>query len=155
MKTPVTRKQRGKIQRAARDAARAKTREAMRNGGDDRYLPARDRGPARRFCRDYVDHRFNMGEVLLPILVVILLFSFVQTKWAGMVVLVLWTTVILGTVVDEIFMVRALKKELRQRFEPQNTRGCVSYAVLRTSQLRRFRIPKPQIKRGAPLKTHY
>ena len=35
----------------------AKQREALANG-DERYLPARDKGPVRRFVRDYVDSRF-------------------------------------------------------------------------------------------------
>ncbi|MEO6471129.1 MAG: DUF3043 domain-containing protein [Aeromicrobium sp.] len=155
MKTPVTRKEQQQKQRVARDAARARSREAMKTGENDRYLPPREQGPARRFCRDFVDHRFNMAEVLLPILVVILLFSFVNRPWASLTVLLLWTGTILATVVDEVRMVRALRKELNTRFEPADTRGCVPYAVLRTSQLRRFRMPKAQVKRGETLKDRY
>ena len=29
--------------------------------GDERYLPARDKGPARAFTRDFVDSRFTVA----------------------------------------------------------------------------------------------
>lgn len=148
MKSTASRKEQVKKQRAARDSARAKAREAMRTGTNDRYLPPREAGPVRRFCRDYVDNRLNLAEVLLPALVVILMFSFVNQPWASIAVLILWTSLILATIVDEVIMVRGLKKELRARFAPDETRGSVAYAVLRSSQLRRFRMPKAQVKRG-------
>ena len=155
MKTAVSRKEQSKKQREQRDVARGRTREAMRSGGDDKYLPLREQGPVRRFCRDYIDHRFNLAEILLPILIVILLFSFINRPWASIAVLVLWMGTILGTIVDEIFLVRGLRKELARRFEPGDTRGALPYAVLRTTQLRRFRMPKPQVKRGEKLKERY
>lgn len=156
MKNAGTRKEQSKKQRVARDAARARAREAMRTGTDDRHLPPREAGPVRRFCRDYVDSRFNLAEVLLPALVVILFFSmFANQAWAGLATVIMWIAVILGTTIDEVFMVRGLKKELRARFEPDATRGAVAYSVLRTSQLRRFRMPKVQVKRGEKLKDRY
>ncbi len=154
MKTPVTRKEQVKKQREARDAARLRAREAMKNGGDDRYLPPRDQGPARKFTRDFVDHRFNLAEVLLPILIAVFVFSVVFPR-ASLIVVILWTGTILTTVIDEVFLTRELRKELKARFEPGDGRGCVAYAVLRTSQIRRFRMPKPQVKRGDKLKDRY
>ena len=38
--------------------------------GDERYLPSRDRGPVRRFIRDFVDSRFSFIELMVPLLVV-------------------------------------------------------------------------------------
>lgn len=154
MKTPVTRKEQVKKQKEARDQARSRTREAMQSGGDDRYLPVRDKGPVRRFVRDFIDRRFNVAEVLLPILIAVFVISIVFPR-ATVLVLVLWTVTILATIVDVIILNRSLRKELKTRFEPSETRGCIAYAVLRTSQIRRFRMPKPQVKRGALLKDHY
>ena len=54
--------------KAARQADRLKRREAsakMRQAmvtGDDAHLPARDKGPERRFIRDHVDARWNLGD---------------------------------------------------------------------------------------------
>ena len=44
-------------------------RQAMKTG-DERYLPARDRGPVRRFIRDFVDLRFSFIELMVPLLIV-------------------------------------------------------------------------------------
>lgn len=151
MKTPVSRKEQTRKQREARDAARGRTREAMRGGGDDKYLPLRDQGPVRRFCRDYIDRRFNLADFLIPMLLMILVIS---TIWPAVAVLP-WLAAILATVVDEVFLVRRLRKELAKRFEPGDTRGALPYAVLRTTQMRRFRMPKPQVKRGENLKDRY
>ena len=35
----------------------------------DRFLPARDKGPVRRFIRDYVDSRFSFIELLMSIII--------------------------------------------------------------------------------------
>jgi hypothetical protein len=71
-KATATGAKRGRAGRQARAAQNAKVREAMKSG-DERYLPARDKGPVRRFIRDFVDARLCMAELLLPLLLVILL----------------------------------------------------------------------------------
>ena len=78
---PRTRKEQAAARRLARTEGSSKMREAMRTG-DDRYLPARDQGPVRRFIRDYVDSRFWVLELMLPVMVVLLLFGYVgSTRW--------------------------------------------------------------------------
>ena len=62
--------------------------------GDERHLPLRDKGPVRRFIRDYVDARFSIGEILLPALVLILATSFLNT--------ILPRAAVIGTVVAEV-----------------------------------------------------
>src|SRR5262249_13071180 len=76
-KVPRTRKEQNAAARLARGESSAKMRQAMKTG-DDRYLPARDRGPVRRFIRDYVDSRFSFIEILLPVMVVVLILG-----WSG------------------------------------------------------------------------
>ena len=65
IKTKEEKKRAREITKSARIAARA---AYMR--GDENALPARDRGPARRFVRDYVDSRRSVGEFFLPIIFV-------------------------------------------------------------------------------------
>jgi hypothetical protein len=155
MKVPMTRKEQARRERVAREDIRLKQRDALKTG-NDKYLPARERGPVRKFCRDYVDRRWNFAEFLLIFLVFILVISFVgsDAQWGVAATFVLYPFVIIGTVVDEIILVRGLKKQLKARFPADETRGAVAYSVLRSTQLRRFRLPKPQVKRGAELPQH-
>jgi len=155
MKVPLTRREQAKRDRAARDSVRQKQNEALRGGGSDKYLPVRDRGPVRRLCRDWVDRRRNIAEFLLPVLLLILILTFVQAPWAVSLTFALWTAMILGTVVDEIALVIGLRREIRRRFTPADVKGTTAYSVLRSTQMRRFRLPKPQIARGAPLPERY
>src|SRR6476619_6571039 len=70
--------------KAARDTERTKRREAQLKQrqamvtGDDSHLPVRDKGPVRRYIRDYVDARWNLGEFMLPVMVVVLALSFIR-----------------------------------------------------------------------------
>lgn len=41
-----------------------------------------------------------------------------------------------------------LKKRLAERFPDDKRRGAVAYALMRSLQMRRLRLPKPQVKRG-------
>ena len=59
------------------------------------------------------------------------------------------------TIIDEIFLVRRLKKEVARRFPDESAKGLTLYTLLRSTQLRRWRLPKPQIDRGAPLPERY
>ncbi|MEU5613966.1 DUF3043 domain-containing protein [Streptomyces sparsogenes] len=145
--TPTNRKDAARRQREARRADLARQREALA-GGDERYLPARDKGPVRRFARDYVDSRFHVAEFFLPLAVVILVLSMVQAGAMQTYVLLLWMLVILLIVVNSIVLAIQLKRQLRKRFPDENLRGAVPYALMRTLQMRRLRLPKPQVKRG-------
>lgn len=158
MKVPMTRKEQARRERARREDLRLKQREALKTG-DEKFLPARERGPVRKFCRDYVDRRWNVAEFLLPFLVVIFALLIVggsiNSDFSAFMTAIVYPVIILGTVIDEIFLVRGLRKQLKQRFSPDETRGAIAYAVMRTTQLRRFRLPKPQLKRGEPLADRY
>ncbi|CAL2060878.1 MULTISPECIES: DUF3043 domain-containing protein [Streptomyces] len=145
--TPTTRKDASKRQREERRLALQKQREALA-GGDERYLPARDKGPVRRFARDWVDSRFNVAEFFLPLAIVILVLSVVRVPSIQNIALLLWAVVIVLIVVDAAVSGFRLKKRLKERFPDGNTRGAVPYALMRSLQMRRLRLPKPQVKRG-------
>jgi hypothetical protein len=63
-------------------------------------------------------------------------------------VLLLWMLVILLIVINSVVLGIQLKRQLRKRFPDENLRGVVAYALMRTLQMRRLRLPKPQVKRG-------
>ncbi|CAL9594623.1 DUF3043 domain-containing protein [Streptomyces eurythermus] len=145
--TPTNRKEAAKRQREERRQALERQRQALANG-DERYLPARDKGPVRRFARDWVDSRFNVAEFFLPLAVVILVLSVVRVGAIQSLALLLWLIVIVLIVLDAAVSGFRLKKRLAERFPDENTRGAVAYALMRSLQMRRLRLPKPRVKRG-------
>ncbi|MEU7704827.1 DUF3043 domain-containing protein [Streptomyces nodosus] len=146
--TPTTRKEAAKRQRDERRVLMEKQRQALAGNGDERYLPVRDRGPVRKFARDFVDTRFNVAEFFLPMAVIILVLTVVQESRAQNLALLLWMIVILLIVIDSILSSVRLRKRLNERFPDQNKRGAIPYALMRSLQMRRLRLPKPQLKRG-------
>ncbi|WP_436958241.1 DUF3043 domain-containing protein [Streptomyces sp. SudanB182_2057] len=145
--TPTNRKEAAKRQREERRQALERQRQALANG-DERYLPARDKGPVRRFARDWVDSRFNVAEFFLPLAVIILVLSVVRVGAIQSLALLLWLIVIVLIVLDAAVSGFRLKKRLAERFPDENTRGAVAYALMRSLQMRRLRLPKPRVKRG-------
>ncbi|GAA1934543.1 DUF3043 domain-containing protein [Streptomyces sodiiphilus] len=149
VKPPTNRKEAAKRAREARRAALAKQREALISGKED-YLPLRDRGPVRRYARDFVDAKWHVAEYFLPIAVVILILSMMPSMQAKNTALLMWMGVILMIVFDSVFTSRRLKKGLRERYPDESHKGATAYALMRTLQMRRMRLPKPQVKRGQP-----
>lgn len=136
--------------RRARDK-RAEESRRMRAGmknGDERYLMSRDKGPVKRFIRDFVDARVSIAEFLLPLL--LLTFVLQASGNAALVRLggALWTTTIFVVLLDTVWLVFRLKRALRDRFPDESPRGTVFYAVLRALQVRPLRSPKPQVRIG-------
>jgi hypothetical protein len=134
--------------KAARREAMAKQRAGMLVG-DEKYLPARDKGPRRRFIRDSVDSRWNIGEFMLPIMLIVLLLSFVRTNWALLLVFVLVYGLILVAIGDAVLMWRRTRRKVEDKFG-QAEKGDAWYAIMRAFQMRRTRMPKPQVDRGNP-----
>lgn len=144
---PTNRKEAMKRQREARRTDLAKQREALASG-DERYLPVRDKGPVRRFTRDFVDSRFFVAEFFLPMAVIILVLSMIQVGNLQTIALLLWMIVIVLIVIDSIGLAIRLKKQLKTRFPNESLRGATAYGLMRSLQMRRLRLPKPQVKRG-------
>ena len=151
LKKPRNRKEAAKYRRERMRTERAKMQDAMKTG-DDRYLPAADKGPVRRFARDYVDARWSAMEFALPVLLV---FSFAGillsglAPWIAGLVNVAFLVIILAIAVDWILLTRGLRRAVARRFPSEPTRGLGFYAVRRTMQIRRWRLPKPMVDRGA------
>ncbi|AKL65863.1 membrane protein [Streptomyces sp. Mg1] len=141
------RKEDAKRARERRRVEMAKQREALASG-DERYLPTRDKGPVRRFVRDFVDSRFSVAEMFLPLAVIILVLSMVRVPSIQNIALILWLAVIALIIVDSVGLLFRLRKALSQRFPDEPRRGAVAYGLMRTLQMRRLRLPKPQVKRG-------
>ncbi|MBD0690188.1 DUF3043 domain-containing protein [Streptomyces sp. CBMA123] len=143
-------KDRKEASRQARDRMRTereKQRQALIDG-DERHLPARDKGPVRKFARDYVDSRWSLAEFFLPAAVVILVLSIVKVPALQLLSTLLFLLFFVLVVLDFVRLGLGLRKQLAERFAGQNTRGVVAYGIMRTLQMRRLRLPKPQVRRG-------
>jgi hypothetical protein len=141
--------------KAARDTDKVKRREAQLKQraamatGDDAHLPARDKGPVRRYIRDYIDARWNLGEFMLPVMIVVLALSFIRIPAVFAAVSIGVYGLLLAAAVDGFLMWRRLKKLLIAKFgEDKIGRGLAMYAVMRGFQIRRSRMPKALAKRG-------
>ncbi|WP_110181675.1 DUF3043 domain-containing protein [Nocardioides solisilvae] len=153
-KVPRTRKELAAAKRAARVDANAKVREALKTG-DERHLPARDRGPVKRFIRDFVDSRLSVVELLIPIMLVTLVMGWTgneQLAYLGNLVLFGGLVMI---VLDGVLMRFRLRRELRRRFPDAPTKGTTYYAVMRAMQMKFLRLPKAQVRIGEKLPEHY
>lgn len=147
---PTDRKAAGKSARVAARTQRDREYQAMQTG-DERYLPAKDKGPVRRYVRDHVDARWNLGEFFLPVAMLFVLATFVFQRSQAISVIVIFTLylIVLVTMIDAFIMWRALKKRIVAKFGADTyLRGLPMYAVMRAFQIRRVRLPKPQVKHG-------
>lgn len=150
---PTDRKAAASLSRAANKVARAKQRAALISG-DESALPTRDKGPVRRYIRDVVDSRYNVGEFMLPVMVVVLALTFIPTfvpsiaSWTTLIVVSLVYGLIVVGIFDAVLMWRRMKAKIITRFGEAPPRGSAMYAVTRAFQMRRSRLPRPQVARG-------
>jgi len=141
-----------------RKAAKARARDERRRAaslqhkamlsGDEAHLPPRDRGPVRRFIRDYVDARWNIGEWLLPIMLVTLIVSYLQPNQTTLAITMMLYLVVLFAIGDSLLTWRKIKKQLSEKYSPAEISGGGFYTFMRTFQLRRWRMPRAQVARG-------
>lgn len=141
------RKQARAAQRDAMRAERMKARAAML-AGDERYLPARDRGPARGWVRDYVDARRNPGEYFLPVALVVLLLSTLRVGTVAIIAGSALYVMLFGLIIDSVLLHRRIKRKATERFGEEAATGTGGYGVMRALQLRRSRMPRPRVARG-------
>ena len=126
-------------------------RERQRAGmlaGDERYLQARDRGPQRRWVRDQVDARFTLGELLIPVMIVVIIVGFTPQSLGlyAYAVLILWGYFLL-LILDMLIMALSIRRRAKREF-PEVERGLAWYGAMRALQSRRMRVPLPQVRVG-------
>ncbi|PCE14181.1 hypothetical protein AUC47_05980 [Microbacterium sp. SZ1] len=145
----------------AKAAARAELNERRARAqaglaaGDEKYLPARDKGPQRRWVRDYVDAGWHPAEFVMGVMVLVILISllppnlaiggFAIAGWAYLVMMAYLVLAIGGM----IFLAIRVKRKVSAKFGAERMeRGLGWYAAMRSLQMRFMRLPKAQVKRG-------
>lgn len=144
---PRDRKEAYRTARERQRDERARSMQALRTG-DERYLPPRDRGPVKRYVRDLVDARRSVAEFFLPLALVILVLTFTSSPQLKFLGSTLWMTLVVLIVIDSVVLATRLKRGLARAHADQDRRGALAYALMRSMQIRRFRLPPPRVKPG-------
>ncbi|GAB2907713.1 hypothetical protein GCM10027203_03350 [Nonomuraea fastidiosa] len=138
-------------------AKQAAEREKVRQGilaGDERYLPARDKGPARKFARDWVDSRRLPSQYFLPFSLVILLATWIpwpmsiRAQVLGYVVTIGWPIMMLGVLFTSVYVAFKVKKLVAEKMPNESVKGVGFYAAMRALQIRKLRFPPPRVQVG-------
>jgi hypothetical protein len=141
-----TKAEKARAKEAARAARIAQRAAYLR--GDESALPLRDKGPVKKFVRNYVDSRRSIGEYFLPIIFFVLILTLIPSKVFQLGSILIMYSVLFTSVVDGFFLSRKLKKVVIEKFPDAELKGIGMYGWLRSTQMRRMRTPKPAIKRG-------
>lgn len=156
---PIKGKEEKKRAREDAKAARLAARAAYMRG-DESALPLRDKGPVKKYVRDYIDSRRSIGEYFLPIIFVVLLLTLIPTgsntnaeglpvvPLTQVISIAIMYSVLLISILDGIRLSRKIKKLVSAKFPDAPTKGLGMYGWLRSTQMRRMRAPKPTVKAG-------
>jgi hypothetical protein len=159
---PSDPKEAAKLRRERTREIRAQQRKALLSG-DEKHLPARDAGPAKRLARDTVDSRFTLGQVFFG-LILLSLFAAIatspsgtkkvdgktvqQANTVGAFVTLLSILVLIAVFTDSIRVGRRARRAVEERYGAKQSLGITGYAAIRAMQPRRLRRPPPAVKRG-------
>jgi hypothetical protein len=142
---PSDRKEAARMERARMNEQRNKQRIGLA-AGDERYLPMRDRGPQKKFARDFVDARYNVGELMVPFMFLVIIMTFIPSlPVQESSFLVLWAFFFIA-LTDVMILGVQLRKRVTAKFGSVD-KGVRWYAGMRSLQMRPLRLPKPQVAR--------
>jgi hypothetical protein len=146
---PRTRKEAYRRMREQNAVRRVEAREGIKSG-EEKYLPARDRGPARGLVRDIVDSRRNAGGLFLLVALVVFVGYLVPDQSVRALTMSLWLAVFAVLLIDSIILSLRIRRLVRQRYPDatERTGRLIWYGVTRATMIRRWRMPAPRVKVG-------
>ena len=150
MRKTMTKEERREA-KAKERAALGQRRERMLSG-EEAYLLPRDKGPVRRYVRDIVDSRHNFLGLFMPaaIAMIFVMMLMPKVQYYTSPLMLLFMVVM---AIDAVFLARKVNRAVDAKF-PDNTETRFKlglYAASRASQLRRLRIPRPQVSPGTTI----
>jgi ABC-type bacteriocin/lantibiotic exporter with double-glycine peptidase domain len=119
--------------RALKEQARIRRLEAraayMR--GEESALPYRDKGPARRFVRNYIDERRSFAEYFLVLIVFILFLTLIPIPTVQLAAVAIMYSAMVVITIDGIVLSRRLKKLVSEKYpdEPTNLLNLEDYVL--------------------------
>lgn len=134
--------------REAATRLRQQKAEQRRSGqapADAARLLPRDAGPARRVARDVIDSRRNIAVLMLPCAVLLIIASVTKNTGVLAVLSAVWVATLIAVAIDVVLVGLTVRRRLRSGGEDGAMFGHVLYAVMRSTVVRRFRSPVPQV----------
>ncbi len=153
LKIPKDKKRARAAMRSREMDSRVQARKALYTL-DEKYLPARDRGPVKKFVRQYTDMRLTLAEMFMPITFfsVIITMAFPANEANQSTVVgffnLFFILILLGLVLDLSTFAFFLKRALKKQFQQSELKGAIFYGLSRSLTLRLMRLPKPNVKIG-------
>jgi len=131
-----------------RDAAERRERMAA---GDQRYLLPRDRGPVRAYVRDVVDSRPHLSGLFMPLAIIVVGSLVLPFPLAQQYLSLFCMIALLTMIVEGVMLGITITRKARAKFPDEEIGGLGNgwYAFTRSTQLRKLRVPKPRVQRGA------
>jgi hypothetical protein len=147
--TPTNRKEAAALRRQRLREQRTAQRQALVTG-DERNLPTRDAGPARRLARDVVDSRFTIGQIFFGLVLAVLLLSFSRNTKVEIVTNIVMLVLFVGVIVDAVRVGRLARRQVEEKYGDKDATGITGYATMRALQPRRLRRPPARASRKSP-----
>ncbi|MBC7374440.1 MAG: DUF3043 domain-containing protein [Frankiales bacterium] len=149
---PATRKEAAKRAKEQAALARVQAKQGTARGsvpGDERSMVARDRGPVRALVRDVVDSRRNVGVLLLPLALLLVVAQLSRNQLVLSVALTLWLAGLVAVAVDIAVTTVTLRSRVKAAFPGEAKMvGHVGYGLLRSTVFRRLRMPTTRTAPG-------
>lgn len=134
---------------ARRKEARLDQRKRMM-AGDERTLPARERGPVKAYVRDLIDSRRNLLGLFMPLALIVVFAMFAPSLALRYYATLLCLVILVAMVLEAVLNGRRFTKLARAKFPKETISGLSLgwYTFSRSSQIRKLRIPTPRVKPG-------
>jgi len=145
--SPTASKEAKKTLKAQARVRRLEARAAYMRG-EESALPVKDKGPARRFVRNYVDERKSVTEYFLVFIMFILFLTVIPSPAVQLGAIALMYSAMIWVAIDGFLLSRRVKKIVAEKFPGEPTKGLGLYGWMRSTQLRRLRAPSPQVGPG-------
>ena len=145
-----TSKEDSKKRREEQRVRAARENQALQSG-DERHMPRQHAGAPRRFARDFIDARTTVTEFMLPAAVgsMVALFFFGNNLAVMSAVTLALLLLMAAWAIESAFLLWRMRKQATAKFGAEKLpRMYAIYGLTRLMQIRRMRLPKPQIKRG-------
>jgi hypothetical protein len=149
---PKTQRESMRLARANRAARKERRgdRASRMAAGDQKALPARDRGPVKAYVRDLIDCRRHLIGFFMPLALLVFAGLIVPLPRIQSMISLFVMAMMAAMVLEGLLIGRRVTRAAREKFpkEQISAPALTWYAFSRASQIRRLRVPKARVAIG-------